>query len=213
MAIRVLLVDDSALMREGLKALLGSTSGIEVVAEAEDAGEAIARAAAKKPDVVLMDVSLHIIDAVHAARAIREQHPQVGIILLSRHSGDQPLSRPLHCCADLLLAKKHTGRKQLIEAIHAAAAGKSSADASSGVARLAPMAWPGLSAWERLSSREREVFKLVVEGKSSSEIAEIVKLSPKTVQTYRARVMSKLKVRNFPGLMKFALQYGVTSFG
>lgn len=206
--IRVLLIYDSALMRDGLKALLGSSGEIQVVGEAATIAEGMALVAASEPHAVLMDVSMQILHAMEAAELMRERHPQTAIIMLCRHCGSQPCFRPLQGHA-LLLSKTHVGGAQLVEAIRSVCTGKRAAErASSADAE----AWCGITGWSRLSGREREVLKMVADGKSSSEIARMVKLSPKTVQTYRARIMSKLRIRGVPELIKYAVKFGLTSF-
>jgi len=214
MAIRVLLVYDSALVRDGLKALFSSTSEIEdeieVVGHVCDASAAVIQTADRKPDVVLMDTSFQIIQASNTVCAIREEHPEVGIVMLSRYRRDAASLHLLHYYADVVLHENEAGREKLLQVIYAAS--KVRAGRKNSKAQPPPVRRRKLNGWECLSLREQQVFKLVLEGKSSPEISRMVGLSPKTVQTYRARVMRKLDVRDFSGLIKFGLEYGLTSF-
>lgn len=212
--IRVLLIYDSALVRDGLKALLHGSGELQVVAEAATIAEGIDKLAVHEPHVVLMDVSLQILNALDASALIRRHYPHIAIMMLCEHCGNQPCFRPQQGRADLLVSKTHIGGEQLVEALRNVSARRS----RNGEASRAPVAWVpsptsrcGVNAWGTLSAREREVLKMVAEGKTSSQIARMVKLSPKTVQTYRARIMSKLKVRGVPELIKYAVQFGLTS--
>lgn len=207
--IRVLLIYDSALVRDALRALLASSGGFDVVADAGTLEEGMAQLAACRPDVVLMDVSQRILDAIDASAVMRRELPRAAIVMLCRHCGGQPCFRPLPHHADLLLSKTRTDGRQLVDAIRGAWARKAGGGDAPGPLP-AHAAWCGITAWATLSAREREVLKMVADGRTSAEIARMVKLSPKTVQTYRARIMSKLKVRGLPGLIKYAVQYGLT---
>jgi len=210
MTIRVLLADDHALMREGLRALLATVPDIEVVGEAGSGREAERQVLQLNPDVVLMDVAMPDLNGIEAARLIHARCPAVRIVILSMYATTEYMYRAFEAGASGYLLKEaaveevitavrtvHEGRRYLSPAVAEFAP---SADAS-GHAR---------SPVDSLSTRERQVLQLVVEGKSSSEIAGMICLSPKSVETYRSRLMMKLGVRDLPSLVKFALEHGLT---
>ena len=210
MTIRVLLADDHALMREGLRALLTTTTDIEVVGEVSTGREAERQIAQLKPDVVLMDIAMPDLNGIEAARVIYLKYPAVRIVMLSMHATAEYVYRAFEAGASGYLLKEmavdevisavrivHRGGRYLSPAL-----AESVPDPGSGYAR---------SPIDRLSSRERQVLQLVVEGRRSSEIAGMIHLSPKSVDTYRSRLMLKLGVRDLPALVKFALEHGLTS--
>jgi len=207
--IRVLLADDHALMREGLRALLTTTSDIEVVGEVGTGREAERQALQLNPGVVLMDIAMPDLNGIEAARLIHAKCPAVRIVMLSMHASAEYVYRAFEAGASGYLLKEvaveevitavrtvHEGRRYLSPAV-----AESVPDLNSGHPR---------SPVDSLSARERQVLQLVVEGKTSSEIARMVCLSPKSVQTYRSRLMMKLGVRDVPSLVKFALAHGLT---
>jgi len=210
MTIRVLLADDHVLMREGLRALLAATTDIEVVGEVRTGREAERQSAHLVPDVVLMDVGMPDLNGIEAARAIHLKYPAVRIVMLSMHATAEYVYRAFEAgaCGYLL---KESAVDEVITAVRTVHGGgrylsavlaESMPDPGSGYAR---------SPVDSLSTREREVLQLVVEGKTSSEIAGMIHLSPKSVETYRSRLMLKLGVRDLPSLVKFALEHGLTS--
>lgn len=209
MTIRVLLADDHTLMREGLRALLTTTTDIEVVGEVRTGREAESQVLQLDPHVVLMDIAMPDLNGIEAARVIYLKCPAVRIVMLSMHATAEYVYRAFEAgaCGYLLkeaaveevitaVRKVHGGRQYLSPAL-----AESVPDLSSGHAR---------SPVDNLSTRERQVLQLVVEGKTSSEIARMIHLSPSSVQTYRSRLMMKLGVRDVPSLVKFALEHGLT---
>ena len=210
MKIRVLLADDHALMREGLRALLATTTDIEVVGEVRTGREAERQVPQLNPDVVLMDVAMPDLNGIEAARVIHLKCPAVRIVMLSMHATAEYVYRAFEAgaCGYLL---KEMAVEEVITAVRAVHEGKrylspalaeSVPDPASGYAR-GPV--------DSLSTRERQVLQLVVEGRTSNEIARMIHLSPKSVETYRSRLMLKLGVRDVPSLVKFALEHGLTS--
>jgi DNA-binding NarL/FixJ family response regulator len=210
MTIRVLLADDHALMREGLRALLSAAADIEIVGEVRTGREAERQVLQLEPHVVLMDIAMPDLNGIEAARVIHARSPAVRIVMLSMHATAEYVYRAFEAGASGYLLKEaaaeevitavqtvHEGRRYLSPALAEIA----SDPAASGQAR---------SPVDRLSARERQVLQLVVEGRSSSEIAGMIHLSPKSVQTYRSRLMMKLGVNDLPSLVKFALEHGLT---
>ena len=209
MTIRVLLADDHALMREGLRALLTTTPDIEVVGEVRTGREAQWQVLQLDPDVVLMDIAMPDLNGIEAARLIHAKCPAVRIVMLSMHASAEYVYRAFEAGASGYLLKEaaveeviaavrtvHEGRRYLSPAL-----AESVPDLNSGHAR---------SPVDSLSARERQVLQLVVEGVTSSEIAHMICLSPKSVQTYHSRLMLKLGVNDVPSLVKFALEHGLT---
>lgn len=214
MSITVLLADDHAMVRDGLKLLLESQQDITVVGLASNGREAVKLARKHAPDVVLLDIAMPELNGIEAAQKIREALPRTRIIILSMHATSEHVYRALKAGADGYLLKEsagaevvlavraaYGGRRYLSEKIAAAVHGMHLSEG--GAAALK-------SPLESLSEREREVLQFVVEGRSSAEIASAINLSPKTVETYRSRIMQKLDVHDVAGLVKFALQHGVT---
>ena len=213
MTIRVLLADDHALMREGLRALLTGVPDIEVVGEAGTGREAEMQALALKPDVVLMDVAMSGQNGIDAARAIHLKFPAIRILMLSMHASAEYVYRAFEAGASGYLLKE-MAIDEIITAVRTVRRGGRylSPALAEAVPRPAVSGHPK-SPIDSLSARERQVLQLVVEGRTSLEIARMIHLSPSSVQTYRSRLMLKLGVSDVPSLVKFALEHGLTPPG
>ncbi|MDB5863346.1 MAG: DNA-binding response regulator [Betaproteobacteria bacterium] len=211
MAIRVFITDDHAVMRDGLKALLRSVPDFEVVGEACDGRDAVREVLKLEPDVVLMDISMPGLNGIEAVRVLRSRECTARLVMLSMHSTSEHVFRALEAGADGYVLKESAGT-EVVAAVRCVHSGRRYMSPALAAAHLdtAGAAMSG-SPLERLSTRERQVLQLVVEGRSSSEIAACVHLSPKTVETYRSRMMKKLGVQDVTGLVKFALQHGLTT--
>ena len=207
MTIRVLLADDHALMREGLSALLSAEPDISIIAEVANGREAVRRVAELNPDIALLDISMPGMNGIEAARIIGEKNPATRVIMLSMHADTENVSRAFSAGAMGYLLKE-SASSQVVSALRSVHAGRRFL--APGIVMPMPPASAGRTPLGGLSSRERQVLQLVVEGKSSAEIAGIVHLSPKTVETYRSRVMKKLGIDSIAGLVKFALLNGIT---
>jgi DNA-binding NarL/FixJ family response regulator len=211
MKIRVLLADDHAVMRDGLKALLGASPDIEIAAEVGNGREAVAHAFETRPDVAILDIAMPELNGIEAARQLREKCPDVRVIMLSMHSDAEHIYRALDAGAMGYLLKESAG-EEVVSAVRTVYMGKPYlGHALKGLERRseARVASP----LESLSARERQVLQLVVEGHSSADIAAMINLSPKSVDTYRSRLMKKLGVSDITALVKFAVQHGLTSSG
>jgi DNA-binding NarL/FixJ family response regulator len=211
-SIRVLLADDHPLVCDGLRALLAQQEDVEVVAVVSDGREAIRATAELQPDVVIMDIAMPGMNGIEAAQRICEEHPATQVIMLSMHDTAEHIYRSLMAGASGYLLKESAGR-EVMEAVRAVRSGKRYL--SQRIAALPALeerlaAREGASPLESLSKREREILQLVVEGQASARIAEILHLSPKTVETYRSRLMQKLGIGDIPALVKFAVQHGLT---
>jgi len=212
MPVRILIADDHAVVREGLRMILEALGDITVVGEALDGRDAIEKAATLKPDVIVMDIAMPEMNGIEATRIICERLPAVKIIILSMHHTNEHIFRAMQAGASAYLLKESAGA-WVAKAIHAVMKGElyfgAGVEAPPKVVRTSRRTPPS-SPLESLSQREREVIQLVVEGKTSAEIAEILSLSPKSIETYRSRLMLKLGVSNVPSLVKFALLHGIT---
>jgi DNA-binding NarL/FixJ family response regulator len=211
MVIKVLLADDHGVLRDGVQRLLEAHSDIEVVAMVNDGREAVAKAAQLQPDVVVMDITMPGLSGIDATRAMTEKVPKVGVVMLSMHSTVELVRQALLAGARGYLLKESAGR-EVEKAVRAVAAGRRFLGA--GIADKIAAEFPyeiKRSDIDYLTPREREVLRLVVEGRSSAEAAVILGLSPRSVDTYRARLMDKLKIEDLPSLVKFAIRHGITT--
>ncbi len=212
MSISVLIADDHAVVRDGLKLLLENQQDIKVVALASNGREAVKLAKKHFPDVAVLDIAMPELNGIEAALKIRESSPQTRIIMLSMHATSEHVFRSLQAGAAGYLLKESAG-SEVVKAIRDVHAGRrylSKKIEDAGRFAVGPALSGDRSPIESLSEREREVLQLVVEGRSSAQIASAINLSPKTVETYRSRIMQKLDVHDVAGLVKFALQHGVT---
>jgi two-component system response regulator NreC len=213
--IRVLLVDDHRVVRLGLRTLLESEFDIDVVGEAGNGVEAVAAAQALLPTVIVMDISMPEMDGLEATRRIRATCPDTHILILTVHAQERYLFPVLKAGGSGYVLKS-TVDTELVEAIRAVAAGGAFLYPSAQRMVLEDYLARSRSgaeqdAYERLSEREREVLKLLALGHTASDIAEQLALSPKSVETYRARIMEKLDLDSRPALVKYALARGLLS--
>lgn len=211
--IRVFLADDHALFREGIRALLSGCEDIEVVGEAADGQEALARVPQAHPDVVLMDIAMPGLGGLEATLALRKAYPQARVLVLTQYESREYLARFLKAGAAGYALKKGAGA-ELIAAIRAVAAGQSvlhpamTAEVINGYLK-ASRPGPGEAAYEDLTDRERQVLKFIAEGRTSKEIAQALDLSVKTVITHRTNLMQKLGLHNRADLVRYAVRLGV----
>lgn len=213
--IRVLLVDDHMVIRIGLKALIDSEPDLTVVGEAENGLQAIEQADKLQPDVIVMDISMPEMDGLEATRRIRAENPTCHILILTVHAQERYLF-PVLKAGGAGYVLKSTVDTELLDAIRTVAQGG---------AFLYPTATkllledyltqrhtdPGEDLYENLSEREREVLKLLALGHTAAQAAEKLALSPKTVETYRTRIMQKLNLHSRVDLVQYALARGLLS--
>ena len=211
MKIKVLVVDDHQLFREGIVTLLFSAENIEVVAQAEDGLDAIEKAKHYKPDVVLLDITMPRMNGIEATKKLKSLMPGIKIVSLSMHSEKQYVKGVLEAGADGYLLKNCTYR-QLTDAIQSVYDGKKylSEDITEMVINgyLAPSS-SEISDFEKLSTREKEIFLLFTEGKSTREIGDLLFISVKTVNTHKQNILEKLELKSNADIVKYALKNGL----
>jgi two-component system NarL family response regulator len=201
-AIRILVVDDHAIVRKGLVALLNTVEGLRVVGEASDGEQAIQAYRAHKPDITLMDLRIPKISGADAIARIRQEHPAARIIVLTTFDGDEDIFRALQAGAKGYLLKGMDAA-ELTEAIRAVHAGRSKIPASVAEKLAGRMGGPALT------SRELEVLKRIVAGRSNKEIAGDLHISEATVKTHINSILSKLGVSDRTQAATSALQRGI----
>ncbi|MDH5578731.1 MAG: response regulator transcription factor [Betaproteobacteria bacterium] len=209
-ALRVLLVDDHALVRAGMRSLLRDIGDVEVVAEASDGAEALAAAEHERPDVVLMDIAMKGMNGLEAAARLRERQPEAKIIILSMHTSEEYVLLALRAGAAAYLIKD-SATSELELALKCVMRGETylspaiSRQVVDGyVQRVGVGAGP-----DPLTPRQRDVLKRVAEGRSTKEIAFDLNLSVKTVETHRAQIMERLGIRDVAGLVRYAMRTGL----
>lgn len=208
--IRVLLADDHALVRAGIRSLLSGMAHVQVVGEAASGEEALALAEREQPDVVLMDIAMKGITGLEAAARMKERFPAVRVVILSMHSGEEYVLQALRAgAAGYLLKDAATGELEL--ALRSVMRGESwlSPAVSRQVVEGYVQRVGGEPAAEVLTARQREVLSLIAAGKSTKEAAYALNLSVKTVETHRAQIMERLGIRDVPGLVRYALRTGL----
>ena len=213
MSVTVLLVDDHAIVRDGLRHILQEEPNIKVVGEAANGRDAVTETMRLRPDVVIMDITMPELNGIDATYRIRKACPGTRVLILTVHDTAEYIHQTLQAGADGYL-HKDVSKKDLIQAILRVSRGQQHLDARAtdrmrkvSASHSRPSARSPL---EQLSSREREILQLAAEGKSSAAIARVTGLSPKTVDTYRSRLMAKLGVDSFSDLIRFMIEHGLT---
>ncbi len=206
---RVLLADDHTLVRAGIKALLEKLPGVEVVGEASDGREVIHLIKSYQPDLVLMDVSMPGLNGLQALTQITKEFPHVRVIMLSMHQNDEYVLQALKSGASGYLLKR-AATAELQVALKTVVGG--GIYLSREISRKFLQRFPlqqiaqSTSPLEQLTSRQREILQLIAEGQTTKAIALILKVSDKTVEYHRARLMARLSIFDIPGLVRFALR-------
>lgn len=207
--IRVLVADDHTLMREGIKALVEDQADIVVVGEADDGREAVRLAHKLRPDVVLMDIAMPLLNGLDATRRIKRDHPEIKVLVLTMYDHEEYVRQVLAANASGYVLKR-AAASELVSAIRAVFRGE--AVLSPTITRLVLEDYLSredgkpVIEQDKLTLREREVLQLIAEGFTSKEIGEILSLSIKTVQSHRGNIMQKLDLHDRGELIKYAIQ-------
>ena len=210
---KVLIADDHALVREGIAAFLKLCEDVEVIAEASNGIEAIEKTNKFRPDVVIMDINMPKLGGLEATIEIKKSHPDVKILVLTQYEDREYISRFLKAGVSGYLLKKAVG-SDLITALRAVSRGELYLYSSIASEVVAGFLNPGKKEekekpYEKLSDRERQVLKLIAEGYTHKEIADMLNISAKTVIAHQTNLCEKLDIHNRAGLIKFAIQKGI----
>ena len=214
--IRILLADDHALVRAGIRALVQRVSGLTVVGEADNGREALRLAKSLNPDVVLMDISMPELNGLDAIARMLQYDPKIAVIVLSMHESREHVTRALQAgaCGYVL---KNAAVDELEKAIRAVARGQKyltpAVSEQLMVSVTAPRSdAPGIyNPAESLTQRQREILQLIAEGRSSREIATLLTISVKTVETHRSLLMERLNLHDVAGLVRYAIRVGLVT--
>ena len=207
--IKVLIVDDHTLVRAGIRSLLALVSDIEVVGEASDGKEALSLVPQLKPDVVLMDLAMPVMGGLEATRRLRKEFPGIKVLALTQYD-DSEYVIPIIEAGARGFVTKMSAFSELAAAIQAAYNGESYLSSTAATALIEEYQQKTSDGeqdpYQNLTDREREVLKLVAEGHTSREIAEVLIVSPKTVEWYKSSLMSKLNLHSRTDLIKYAIR-------
>ena len=213
--LKLVLADDHTLMRHGLRKILEERPEWEVIAEVGDGREAVKKCIALKPDVAVLDVAMPLLNGIDATQQIVRKAPETKVLVLSMYSDEAYVTRALQAGATGYMLKDSAG-KDLLKGIASVAAGQ--AYFSPAIASLMlddyvrRVAGSGIvDRYETLSEREREIFQLIAEARTNKEVAELLEISPATVETHRARILQKLDIHNTAELVLYAVRRGVIS--
>ncbi len=209
--IKILLVDDHAIMRDGIRALLSLHDDIEIVGEASEGKEAVEKAQELSPDLVVMDIAMAGMDGLEATRRIKKKKPEVKILILSQHDNREYVLSAIKAGVAGYIPKRALS-SELVSAIRALCSGDSFLYPSAATALIEDyLNQVEEEPYDRLTAREREILKLIADGHTSREIADMLFLSLKTVLGHRATIMEKLDIHNRTKLIKYAMRKGLVS--
>ena len=212
-AISILLADDHTLVRAGIRALVEKFPSVKVVAEAKDGREAVRLAKEHKPDLILMDVAMPGLNGLEATARITKEVPNSRVIILSMYANEEYVREAIRAGASGYLVKRGAAA-ELEHAIKTVAQGESYFSplvTAKGTKNRAGQLSPGRASIDRLTPRQREILQLIAERHSTKDIASILNISIKTVETHRAQLMDRLGIHDVPGLVRFAIRAGLVS--
>ena len=212
--ISIILVDDHVIMRDGLRHLLDEESDIEVIGEADNGRKAVKLALEKEPDIVIMDIAMQDMNGIEATRQIKSNNPEIKVIALSMHSERQIVVGVFRAGASGYLLKESSSL-ELVDAIRTIHIGRKYLSQ-----KISDIVLQEISDVKKdtkeigvdvLTNRECEILQLISEGNSTKKVADVLFISPKTVESHRANIMEKLNIHNIPELTKYAIRAGLTS--
>jgi DNA-binding NarL/FixJ family response regulator len=214
-AVRILLGDDHTVVRQGLCKILEEQPAWEVIAQASDGRQAVQQTLALMPDVAVLDIAMPLLNGIEATRQIARRAPSVHVLILSMHAEEAYVTQAVQAGAKGYLLKD-SADSDLVRGVAAVAAGKSFFSPAAAKVMLDDylrhLSEKGIvNRYDALSEREREVLQLIAEGHSSKEVAEVLSISPATVETHRAHILQKLDVHNTAELVLYAVRRGVIS--
>ncbi|HZV46499.1 MAG TPA: response regulator transcription factor [Thermodesulfovibrionales bacterium] len=214
MAIRVFLADDHAIVRDGLRLILESQGDITVVGEASNGRQAVNEVKKTCPDIVIMDIAMPELNGIDATFHITETCPSTHVIILSVLDTSEYIFEALKAGAKGYILKESAG-EEVVKAIRLVESGHhylSQEISETVVTDYIKQRGSGeqKSQFKNLSKREREILQLIVEGKSHTEVAHTLFISPKTVDTYKSRIMQKLDIKDLPSLVRYAIKHGLS---
>ena len=211
--VRILLADDHSILRAGIRAVLESLPGMKVVAEAADGRAALDLVDACRPDVAFMDIAMNGLNGLDATALLTKSHPAVRIIILSMHSNEEYVRRALNAGASGYLLKDAPASEieLAVRSVCRGATYLTPAVSSQFVGDARSRSRGDEPARAALTPRQREVLRLIAEGNSTKEIARLLNLSPKTVETHRAQLMKRLNIYDIAGLVRYAMRVGLVS--
>ena len=205
------MVDDHAIMRDGIRALLGLHDDIKIVGEASEGRKAVEKAQELQPDVVVMDIAMLGMDGLEATRRIKKKSPKTKIIVLTQHDDKEYILAAIKAGVAGYVPKKALG-SDLLSAVRAVSNGNSFLYPSAAAVLIEDYRHQAEEEpFDRLTAREREILKLVTEGHTSRKIAEMFSISFKTVQGHRVKIMEKLDIHNRTELIKYAMRKGLVN--
>jgi DNA-binding NarL/FixJ family response regulator len=213
MTITIFLADDHTVVLDGLRLLLETQPDFKVIGDAGDGREAVRKISQTCPDIAIMDIGMPEMNGIEATRQVGQHCPNTRVIILSMHASSGHIGRALQAGAQGYVLKSSVGA-EVIDAVKTVLSGNrylsqkvSNQIVDDYLGKLGSDT--ASSPLKQLTAREREILQLVVEGKSSAQIAELLSISPNTVDTYRSRLMNKLDLHDLPSLVKFAIQHGL----
>jgi DNA-binding NarL/FixJ family response regulator len=207
--IKILVVDDHALMRDGIRAILKLCGDMEVLGEAADGREALERIQELQPDVVVMDISMPVMDGMEATRRLKKKYPKIKVLALTQYENREYVFSAIKAGVDGYLPKKAAG-SELATAIRALHRGEAFLYPSAAAALIKDYLRQATEEpYDQLTSREREILKLIAEGRTSQEIANSLSISLKTALGHRTKIMQKLDIHNRTELIKYAMHKGL----